>query len=181
MPRYFIHFSLFVILFLFSLQDDQVIRNLIVTLEKHGFQNGENIKNNPNATTGFIFRNHSNVHLHVKYINTSGHVSHEERSFTFPEASFNLSSSALPLNSSAIVVVMWYKTLHSFLTNILHDNEEINSKIITASVRPEPREKFSQPVRISWNIKKLVSPLLLTFESELKIMSEYSRYEQSIS
>ena len=105
-----------------------------------------------------IFQNYLNVQLRVKRINNSENCisTPAERLFTFPYVSFNLSSSALPLNFSAIAVVMWYKTLHSFLTNTFNDNEEIKSKIITASVRPKPTEKFSQPVRIIWNMKRQV-------------------------
>jgi hypothetical protein len=126
-----------------------------MTLENFGFQNGENMKNKTNATTSLFFQNHSNVHLRVKYIKQE--VSPKEKSFTFPDALFNLSSSALPLKSDAIVVVMWYKTIHSFLKNTFDNDHEIKSKIITASVQPKPTEKFSQPVHISWKIKKLVN------------------------
>ena len=54
----------------------------------------------------------------------------------------------------AVVVFLWYKTMHSILkTKSSHNYGKIWTKIITASVRhkPDPRKKFSPPVRISWN------------------------------
>ena len=121
----------------------------MITLENYGFQIGENMKNNPNASSTFILKNHSNVQLYVRYINSSK----EERLVNFPDATFNLSLDALPKHSGALVVVMWYRTMHSF-----HDAKDprITSRIISASVRPEPRIKFKTPVRISWDMKELV-------------------------
>ncbi|CAB3980610.1 adhesion G- coupled receptor D1-like [Paramuricea clavata] len=138
------------------MKDDKLIRDLVTTLENYAFQHGENLKNNSNAST--IFQNYSNVQLYVKFIKREDNLSAEERLFEFPDASFNLSPDALPQSSGAVVVVLWYKTINSFLTTSLHDDHsyaEINSKIMTASVRPEPKDKFLQPVRISWNMKEL--------------------------
>ncbi len=86
-------------------------------------------------------------------------MSREERLFKFPDASFNLSSNALSQDGT-VVVVIWYKTLHSFMTSTSFKDTNItkvNSEIITASVRPKPRtETFEEPVRISWNSTELV-------------------------
>ena len=130
-------------------------------MENYAFQYGENLKNNSNAST--IFQNYSNVQLYVKFIIREDNLSAEERLFEFPDASFNLSLDALPQSSGAVVVVLWYKTINSFLTPSLHDYHsyaKINSKIMTASVRPAPKDKFLQPVRISWNMKELVIQVL---------------------
>ncbi len=133
-----------------------MIRDLVITLEEYGFQYGKTLKNNPNDST--VFKNHSNVQLHVKYIKQGDALSQEEKQFQFPDASFKLSPNALPSKHGAVVVVMWYKTIHSFLTTFHNDlNGKLNSKIITASVRPKPTtESFEEPVRISWRIKELV-------------------------
>jgi hypothetical protein len=134
-------------------------------LENYGFQYGENLKNNSNTST--IFQNHSNVQLNVKFIKREDNLSKEERLFEFPDASFNLSPDALPQSSGAVIVVLWYKTINSFLTTSLYDGHsyaEINSKIMTASVRPEPKDKFLKPVRISWNMKELVIQVYFVFD-----------------
>ncbi len=94
-------------------------------------------------------------------------MSQKERLFKFPDASFNLSSDALSNTSGTVVVVMWYKTLQYFMTNTSFkdtSNAIVTSKIIIASVRPEPRnEWFREPVRISWNSKKLVIQVTVDF------------------
>jgi hypothetical protein len=132
-------------------------------LESYGFQYGENLKKTPNATTNFTSQNHLNVQLHVKYIKQES----DETLFKFPDASFSLSSNALA-QYGTVVVVLWYKTIHSFLTNTFHDDHiyvKLNSKIITASVRPEPTtESFAEPVRISWNLKELVIQVYFVFD-----------------
>ena len=125
-------------------------------MENYAFQYGENLKNNSNSSDNFIFQN---VQLHVKYVKQDGTLSREKRLFKFPDASFNLSSNALSPNGT-VVVVMWYKTLHYFMTSTSFkdtNNTKVNSKIIIASVRPEPRkETFKEPVHISWNSTELV-------------------------
>jgi hypothetical protein len=139
-----------------------VIRNLVITLENYGFQHGEKQKNNSDGTE-VILKNHTNVQLHVKYIKQGETI--EDTSFKFQDASFNLSSSALQRKSGAIVVVLWYKTINSFLTNSFHDNQSyarLNSKIITASVRSAEPNNFT--VRINWNIKELVIRIYFVFE-----------------
>ncbi len=99
------------------------------------------------------------MQLHVKYVKQDGNLSREERLFKFPNASFNLSPNALSKNGT-VVVVMWYQTLHSFMTNTSFEDTndtKVNSEITIASVRPEPRtETFEEPVRISWNSTELV-------------------------
>ena len=100
-------------------------------------------------------------------------MSGEERLFQFPNASFNLSPDALSNISGTVVVVMWYKTLHSFMTNTTFkdsSNAKVNSEIIIASVRPEPRrEWFKEPVRISWNSTELVIKVIIIFALTLLI------------
>jgi hypothetical protein len=134
-------------------------------LENYGFQYGENLKNNKNAST--TIQNYSNVQLYVKFIKREDNLSAKERLFEFPDASFNLSPDALPQSSGAVIVVLWYKTINSFLTTSLRDHHsyaKINSKIMTASVRPAPKDKFLQPVRISWNMKELVIQVYFVFD-----------------
>ncbi len=85
----------------------------------------------------------------------------KERLFKFPDASFNLSPDTLSNTSGTVAVVMWYRTIHSFMTNTsfsdTHTNANVTSKIVIASVRPEPRKKtFKEPVRISWSSTELV-------------------------
>ena len=83
--------------------------------------------------------------------------SEKEKLFKFQDTSFEFLPDALPQKSGAIVVVLWYKTMHSFLKDKGYF-AKISTNIITASVRPEPdpRKKFSTPVRIIWTIKRLV-------------------------
>ena len=134
-------------------------------MENYGFQYGENLKNNKNAST--TIQNYSNVQLYVKFIKREDNLSAKERLFEFLDVSFNLSPDALPQSSGAVIVVLWYKTINSFLTTSLHDGHsyaKINSKIMTASVRPEPKDKFLKPVRISWNIKELVIQVYFVFD-----------------
>ena len=126
---------------------------MMITLENYGFQNGENMKNNPNASSTFILKNHSNVQLYVRYEQRKRRSSKGERLVNFPGATFNLSPDALPKHSGALVVVIWYKTMHSFRGA---NDPRITNRIISASVRPEPRIKFKTPVRISWDMKELV-------------------------
>ena len=129
----------------------------MITLENYAFQYGENIKTNPNASANLTFQN---VQLHVKYIKQGGNLSGEESLFKFSDASFNLSPDALSNTSGTVVVVMWYKTLHSFMTNIslkdTYTDTDINNEIIIASVRPKPPEEFKEPVRITWKSTELV-------------------------
>ncbi len=93
-------------------------------------------------------------------------MSREERIFKLPDASFNLSPNALS-RKGTVVVVMWYKKLHYFVTNTSFKDTSItkvNSKIIIASVRPEPRRKtFEEPVHISWNSTELVFKVIVIF------------------
>jgi hypothetical protein len=100
-----------------------------------------------------------NVQLHVKYLKQGGNLSGEESLFKFPDASFSLSSDAFS-QYGTVVVVMWYKTLHSFMTNTslkdTHTDTDINNEIIIASVRPTPPEEFKEPVRITWKSTELV-------------------------
>ena len=125
----------------------------MTTLESYGFQYGENLKNNSNRQR--TFQNYSNIKLHVSLLEADNVSTPKEKSFIFPDASFNITPNALHLQSGAILVVIWFKTIHSFFTNTI-DSDEIRSKIITASIRPEPTEKFSQPIRLSWSIQNLV-------------------------
>ena len=104
-----------------------------------------------------VFRNYSNVQLRVKYVTQTKNISHEEALFQFQDTSFTLSPAALPQESDAVVVVLWYKTMDSILkTKISHDYAKFVTKMITASVRPEPRRRFATPVRIRWNTTRLV-------------------------
>ena len=146
------------------MQEDGIVRNLINTLEKHGFQYGKNI---PSATP--IFKNYSNVQLRVRYITQRSNLSEEERLFKFQDSSFKLSPAAIPQKSGAVVVIFWYKTIHFFLkTKSSHDYGKISTKIITASIRPkpDPRKTFLPPVRISWNAKRLVIDLHRMYRKE---------------
>ena len=139
------------------LQDDEITRNLINTLEEYGFQHANNISS---ATP--IFKNHSNVQLRVRYITRESKL--QKAPFRFEDTSFKLPSGALPLASDAVVVVLRYKTLHFFLkTNIPYGN--ITTNIITASVRPEldPDKTFASPVRISWGTTIPVSHFHFVF------------------
>ena len=62
-----------------------------------------------------IFQNYSNIQLRVKCITQRYKSSEKEKLFKFQDTSFELSPHALPQKSGAIVVVLWYKTMHSFL------------------------------------------------------------------
>ena len=133
-------------------QSDKIVRNLINTLEEYGFQYG----NISNSTS--VIQNYSNVQLRVKYLTRRSNLSEEERLFKFQDTSFELSPAALPQKSGAVVVVLWYKTMHSILkTKSSFDYAKIVTKVITASIRPEPRQSFSTPIRIRWNTTGLVS------------------------
>ncbi|XP_028400846.1 fibrillin-3-like [Dendronephthya gigantea] len=140
-----------------NMTNRNTVRDLAVTLQNYGFQCGEKLKNN--KSTSPIFRNHSNVQIRVKYQKPS-EFPPQERVFNFPNTSFILSPDAIRNTSGAVVVVVWYKTLNLFLTNIDYDgsNHTVNSKIITASVRPEPKMSFKEPVRIIWDGKGLDKP-----------------------
>ncbi|XP_028412665.1 adhesion G protein-coupled receptor L1-like [Dendronephthya gigantea] len=132
-----------------NMTDGKEARKLVVTLQKYGVQSGNILKN---KNTSHIFQNFSNVQLRVNYMNSS-EFPPQDRLFNFPNASFNISRDALPKNSGAVVVVVWYKTLNSFLTKNIYDgnNYAIKSRIISASVRPEAtRIPFKEPVRIHW-------------------------------
>ena len=91
----------------------------------------------------------------------------EERAFRFPNASFNLSSDALSKTSGTKVAVMWYKTIHLFISNSFEghpDYGENNSEIITASVSPTPEPKqFEEPVRMTWNLMEMVIKVIAVF------------------
>ena len=140
------------------LQDNEIARNLINTLEKYGFQHAKNISS---ATP--IFKNRSNVQLRVRYITKESNLT--EVPFRFEETSLKLPSAALPLRFDAVVVILWYKALHSFLkTNIPYGN--ITTSIITASVQPEPdpNKTFASPVRISWGTTIPVSHFHFVFD-----------------
>ncbi len=60
-----------------------------------------------------------------------------------------------------------------FMTNTSFEgtsNTKVNSEIIIASVRPEPRkETFEEPVRISWNSTELVIKVTIIFALRLLI------------
>ena len=77
------------------------------------------------------------------------------KSFQFPNASLILSPSALSQSAngnSHVVVVLWYRTVHLFLIKSKYETHgfaKINREIITASVRPEPKKFFSEPVQLS--------------------------------
>ncbi|XP_028412671.1 adhesion G protein-coupled receptor E1-like [Dendronephthya gigantea] len=138
-----------------NMTDGKEARKLVVTLQKYGVQSGNIIKN---KNTSHIFQIFSNVQLRVKYMKSSEFLP-QDRLFNFPNASFSISRDALPKNSGAVVVVVWYKTLNSFLTKNIYDgnNYAIKSRIISASVQPEAtRIPFKQPVRIHWKENVLV-------------------------
>ena len=103
---------------------------------------------------------YQNVQLHVKYVKQGGNLPREGRLFKFPDASFNISPDTLSNTSGTVVVVMWYRTLHYFMTNTSFKdtrNAKVNSEIIIASARPKQRKEwFKEPVRISWNSTELV-------------------------
>ena len=153
---------------LLNFQDGKIISNLVTTLESYGFQEGENFKNTTNTTT--VFRNLSNVQTYVKYIKPNGNLSMEEKLFAFQDASFVLSQDALPPSvdvTGSVVVVFLYRTIHSFLKNSFPTRGgygKINSKIFTVSVRPEPKEQFSEPVRFIWNTTEHVRKKLFSIE-----------------
>lgn len=132
-----------------------MIRDLAITLQNYGFQCGEHLKNRKSISP--VFQNHSNAQIGVKYLKRS-ESSNEDRIFKFPNTSFTISPDALPKYSGAVVVVVWYKTLNLFLTGNYDDvnNYTINSRIVSASVQPEPIRSFEEPVRISWNEGELV-------------------------
>ncbi|XP_028410398.1 adhesion G protein-coupled receptor L3-like [Dendronephthya gigantea] len=135
-----------------NILDRNVIPNLVTTLENYGHQYGEEIRNN---TNGSISQNASNVQLRVKYMENTGNLSLEDRRSNFPNASFIISSDAFPNKSGSLAVVIWYNTLNSFLGekfHTSHDYVKVNSKIITASVRPQSKmPNFTQPVQIIWD------------------------------
>ena len=134
-----------------------MIRDLVITLEEYGFHYGENLKNSSN--TSLIVKDYPNVQLNLRYIKYAGNLSPEERLFKFPNASFNLSPDALRKESGAVVVILWYKTINSLIKNTFHGDNiyaAIRSRIITVNVRPEQKKKFSEPVRISWDLAELV-------------------------
>ena len=130
------------------------------TLEDYAFQYGYYLKNNPSERP-FVSLDNENIHLQARYIKKADKASNKEISFMFSNGSFNLSPDAL--SSETIVAVVWYKTIHSFISNTFRGSNiygELKREIVIASVRPEPREKFEKPVRISWNITGLVSSIL---------------------
>ncbi|XP_028412672.1 CD97 antigen-like [Dendronephthya gigantea] len=140
-----------------NMTDGKEARKLVATLQKYGVQSGNILKN---KNTSHTFQNFPNVQLRVNYMNSS-EFSPQDRLFNFPNASFNISRDALPKNSGAVVVVVWYKTLNSFLTKNIYDgnNYAIKSRIISASVQPEAtRIPFKQPVRIHWKENVLNDP-----------------------
>ncbi|XP_028410339.1 adhesion G protein-coupled receptor E2-like isoform X2 [Dendronephthya gigantea] len=135
-----------------SMKDGKLIRELVMTLQTYGIQLGNILKSD--ASSSSTSRTQSNVQLRVKYMNQS-RLAQGEGLFTFPNASFNISRDALPKDSRAVVAVVWYKTLSSFLVDKVHaegDTEgSIKSTIISATVRPQPlKTPFKEPVRISW-------------------------------
>lgn len=89
----------------------------------------------------------------------------EDRRSSFPNASFFVSSDAIPKESGSLAVVVWYKTLNSFLGESFHSSHtytKIKSKIITASVRPQSKIlEFTQPVRIIWDSNEEVVKVAL--------------------
>ena len=89
----------------------------------------------------------------------------EERTFKFSNASFNLSPDALSETLGTKVAVMWYKTMHHFIRNSFKGNPiygEVNSEIITASVRPTLESKlFREPVRMTWNSVESVIKIIV--------------------
>ncbi|XP_028410420.1 CD97 antigen-like [Dendronephthya gigantea] len=139
-----------------NMTDGEAIRQLVITLENYGFQQGDILKNNTRANS--IFQGRSNVQLQVKYVARKGVLSYEENLFDFPNASLNLSPDALPKESGAVVVVIFFKTLNSFLVDNFYTDDkyaDVNSSIISASVQPQPKTLFKEPVRISWETEKL--------------------------
>ncbi|XP_028410397.1 latrophilin-like protein LAT-2 [Dendronephthya gigantea] len=85
----------------------------------------------------------------------TGNFTLVDRRSNFPNASFIISSDAIPEKSGSLAVVVWYKTLNSFLGEKFHTSDDyvkVNNKIITASVRPQSKIlQFTQPVQIIWD------------------------------
>ncbi|XP_028410399.1 adhesion G protein-coupled receptor B3-like [Dendronephthya gigantea] len=135
-----------------NISDRNVIPDLVTTLENYGHQYGEEIRNN---TNGSISQNASNVQLRVRYMENTGKLSLEDRRSNFPNASFIISSDAIPKESGSLAVVVWYNTLNSLLGEKFYTSNNyaiVNSTIITASVRPQSKMlKFTQPVQIIWD------------------------------
>ncbi|XP_028411086.1 adhesion G protein-coupled receptor L4-like [Dendronephthya gigantea] len=138
-----------------TMKDGKLIGDLVMTLQNYATQQGEALKND--ASNSAIFYNRSNIQLRVEYTNQS-QLTPERGIFNFPNASFVLSPDALAKDSGAVVAVVWYKTLNSFLTDGLDDKDDINgiinSTIISASVQPHPMKNLEEPVRISWDTKE---------------------------
>ncbi|XP_028410390.1 adhesion G protein-coupled receptor B3-like [Dendronephthya gigantea] len=133
-----------------NMTDERLIRDLVITLQNYGFQLGEVLKNDRSSSR--IFQNHSNVQLYVTYQKRS-ELSPQNSLFNFPNSSFTLSPDALSNDCGAVIVVVWYKTLNLVLrkSGFNGDYHAIKSRIIIASVQPEPRMPFKEPVRISWD------------------------------
>ena len=137
------------------LANDTIIRDLVNTLEEYAFQYVYYFKKNASASP-FVSLDKQNFHLQARYIKNANKASNKEISFMFSNGSFNLSPDAL--SSETIVAVVWYKTIHSFISNTFRGSNiygEVKREIVTASVRPDPRGKFEKPVRISWNVTGL--------------------------
>ncbi|XP_028400849.1 adhesion G protein-coupled receptor E1-like [Dendronephthya gigantea] len=137
-----------------NMTDERLIRDLVITLQNYGFQLGEVLKNDRSSSR--IFQNHSNVQLYVTYQKRS-ELSPQNSLFNFPNSSFTLSPDALSNDCGAVIVVVWYKTLNLVLrkSGFNGDYHAIKSRIIIASVQPEPRMPFKEPVRISWDATEL--------------------------
>lgn len=147
-------------------QDKGVIRDLVMTLENYGFQCGNSLENNTYNSS--VFQNHSNVQLHVKYLKSNNKLAKRERLFRFSNATFSLSPDALATESGAVIVILWYKTLNSFLGKDLSGDNvyaTVNRKVISASVRPEPRMPFRKPIRIIWDTADPVNIHFFSFFS----------------
>ena len=143
-----------------NLTNDTVSNHLITTLEKYGFQYGDNLKNTLNAS-GII--KYPNLQLHARYIKEGGEFLRRKSLFMLPNASFNLSSDALSKTSGTKVVVMWYKTMHHFINNSFNGSPiygKVNSEILTASVQPRPPKQFEETVRITWNTMDWVTKVV---------------------
>ena len=117
------------------------------------------------------------------YIKQAGKLSRKERIFNFSKASFKLSSDELSSESDTVVAVLWYKTLHSFVTKSFYSDvqEKLRSEIISVNVRPEPKMPFKEPVLISWDKDEVVKKLIpLDFFLKMKWQFAFSKKESKM-
>lgn len=142
----------------------EVLKDLVLSLEDYGFQLGRNLTSN--KADSIVVKKSSNIELHVKVVKPRSYSLSHYTLFQFPNSSFNLTPNAFVAseNATAVAVVVYYRTLHSILTQeklrlrqtnltTKKTGHMINGRIITASVRPNPPKEFETPVRIRWKNK----------------------------